>query len=532
MLDKMKNPTPTLMVLAVLALLFAGCGSDDATGFAGSERAAPNGSDNSTGVGQSGAQDFGRFRGLIEQGEIPAPSTLDAVGFFNEHKFELPAADCGQDICLHGMFGVQGNMINGSNCTTVAIGVNTPLHPDDFERPPLNLALAIDVSGSMRGQPIESVRAGLLMMADELGPKDEVTLIAYDTQARVVYRSTPEDDLSRDQLRDEIRNLGLGGSTNIYEGLKLAAEQVEAHRAEDRQNRVILLSDGVATAGITNTDRIVNLGAAHADAGIGLTTVGVGDEFDLRLMRELSEVGSGNFYFLENAAAVEEVFVEEINTFMVPIAEDITIDFAGDEAYRFRAAYGTRQWSGTGTEARIDIPAMFLASRQSADDVGPGEGRRGGGGIILLELIPTSDEQILADTPAGSLVGDLMLDYRKPRTEQFFQQQVELLNPLAPGQTPAAGEFENFTVEKGFVTLNIYTGFKMATERVEHGAPNSALNILVPLADNVSAWLNAQEERDVDIEADLALMRMLIENIEERGGQEEAGAPPNPWPSD
>ena len=527
---------PRLTALLLIAALFTsvGCGADNASFGDSAMRAGNNatGNNGSTGVGQSGAQDFGRFRTLVEQGEIPAPSTLDAVGFFNEHKFELPEANCGDDVCLHGMFGVQGNMINGSNCTTVAIGFNTPHQPDDFERPPLNMAIAIDISGSMSGDPIEAVRMGLRLMVDELAPKDEIALVAYSNEAQVVFRSTPETDPERTELRRHIDNLTVGGSTNIYDGLKTAAEEVTANAANDRQNRVILLSDGVATAGITHSDRIVNLGVAYAEDGVGLTPVGVGQEFDLDLMRELSEAGSGNFYFIEDFNAVEEVFVEEVNTFMVPLAEDININFSGSEAYRFRAAYGTREWQGDAHNASIYIPAMFMASRQTIDDIGAGGGRRGGGGVILLELVPTSDADILAQTPAGAPVGDLTLSYRKPGTEDFVEQTLSLSNPLAPGETPAEGEFENFTVEKAFVTLNIYAGFKMATERAAHGAPSAALNVLQPLADNVQNWLDAQEDPDPDIEDDLDLMRQLIINIQEAGGEEEVGQPPNPWPAD
>jgi Ca-activated chloride channel family protein len=512
----------------------AACGDDSAGANAQGPftSTTPNANNGSTGVGQSGAQDFGRFRTLVQQGEVPAPSTLDAVGFFNEHKFELPEADCGDDVCLHGMFGVQGNMINGSNCTTVAIGFNTPFTPDDFDRPPLNMGIAIDVSGSMAGAPIVAVRKGLLLMADELGPKDEISLVTYSDDAKILFRSTPEDDPDRAQLKDYVSNLSVGGSTNIYDGLKTAAEVVTANAREDRQNRLVLLSDGVATTGITHSDRIVNLGTSYAESGVGLTTIGVGEDFDLQLMRELSEAGAGNFYFIEDLDTVEEVFVEEVSTFMVPLAEDVSIDFEGSSAYRFRAAYGTRLWDGDDHDASIYIPAMFMASRQTVDDIGPGGGRRGGGGVILLELVPTEDPQVLAETPAGAPVGDLTLNFRKPGTEQVIEQTISLDNPLAPGETPMAGEFDNFTVEKAFVALNIYAGFKMATERASHGAANAALNVLIPLSENVSRWLAAQDERDADIEADLALMYQLIDNIEATGAQEETGQPPNPWPQD
>src|SRR5262245_39625293 len=133
-------------------LLLAACAKDaedsGAAGDGGEQGVGP-------GVGQGGAQDFGQFRAILEAGGIPGPQTLDDVGFFNEHKIELPKADCGADVCLHGELGVMGNMITGSNCTTVMLGMNTPIDPSALERPPLDLALVIDTSGSMSGEPID-----------------------------------------------------------------------------------------------------------------------------------------------------------------------------------------------------------------------------------------------------------------------------------------------------------------------------------------------------------------------------------------
>jgi Ca-activated chloride channel family protein len=517
---------------AAAALVFAGCGAD--APMAGDD-AIGNGAEGrgGTGVSQSGAQDFGRFRGIIEDGELPAPNTLDPVGFFNEHKIELPAADCGQDVCLHGMLGVQGNMINGNNCTVAMVGFNTPLNPDDFDRPPLNMAVAVDVSGSMQGMPIESVRAGLRAFAEELEPKDTVTLVAYSSEANVLIESTPETDPDRELLQAEIANLTASGETNIYAGLRTALEDVSARAEDDRQNRVILLSDGVATTGITDTGRILNLGQSHAEDGVGITTIGVGSEFDLDLMRTLSETGSGNFYLLEDPGAVEEVFSEEIKTFLVPLAEKITIDFDVAEGYEFRAAYGTRLWEGDAESARIEIPSLFMAGRQSADDIGPGGGRRGGGGVILLELIPTDDVDLADDIGAGAPAGTLKMAYQKPGSDVTEEQEVTITNPLRPGETPEEGEFEQPSVEKAFVALNIYAGFEMAVERANNGAGNAALNVLNPLIASVQTYLDESgESPDPDIQDDLETMQQLTSIIEDTGAREEVGAPPDPWPQD
>src|SRR5690606_40442918 len=134
--------------------------------------------------GQGGAQDFGLFREILLAGDIPGPETIDDLGFFAEHKIALPNAICNETVCIHGMLGVMGNMISGSNCTVVLIGMNTPIDPAQLERPPLNLTIAVDLSGSMNGEPINRDRDGLLRIRDSLEPDDRITPVGlcYDAE--------------------------------------------------------------------------------------------------------------------------------------------------------------------------------------------------------------------------------------------------------------------------------------------------------------------------------------------------------------
>lgn len=532
-------PSRLLFAVCLSALAWfglAGCAAESSGGAesaTGPGNSSGSGSGQQTGVGQSGAQDFGRFRGLVEDGQLPAPDTLDPVGFFNEHKFQLPDPDCGNDVCLHGMFGVQGNMINGSNCTTVAIGFNTKRTPESFKRPPLNLAIAVDRSGSMSGTPLQSVKSGLRSLATELRPEDRVTLITYNREGKIIHESPPrEGDNPRDELVGAVDSIGADGGTDIYAGLSKAFEAVDERASDDLQNRVIFLSDGQATDGIQRRERITNLAETFTAEKYSVTSIGVGQDFDLELMRDLGRGGGSNFYFLEDAAAVEEVFVEEVQTFLVPLAENVDITFEGTNAYQFRAAYGTRRWSGDERSAEIDIPALFMAGRESSEDTGPGGGRRGGGGVILLELVPTTDQDVLEQTPAGSKVGDISMTYDNPRTGETAEQEVTISNPLEPDAAPTSGEFSNSTVEKAFVALNLFAGFRMSVRRAQRGASGAALDILEPLVDNVEGWL--EDNPDTDIRADVELMKMLIDIILDRGGeaQTRVGQTAEPWPRD
>lgn len=521
--------TQTLSPVRALALGFAllapltlaACGDDGS--FAKEDAAGDSGGSGGAGldpgVGQGGAQDFGLFREILLAGDIPGPDTIDDLGFFAEHQIALPAPDCGQDVCVHGMLGVMGNMITGSNCTVVLVGMNTPIDADMLERPPLNLTIAVDLSGSMNGEPLNRVREGLLRMRDELQPEDRVSLVGFGDDAEVIVENVSGDSV---ELATAISALVAGGSTNIYAGLRTAYETVELYAQDGYQNRVVLVSDGVATVGITNDANIEGLAEAWSGLGFGLTTIGLGTDFDVDLMRSLAELGSGSFYYIENFAAVEEVFAEEVQAFVVPLAREVTIDATVFEGYDLRRIYGTKQAEVWGNHGHIDIPILQIAHRVS--DTDNENGRRGGGGAMLFELLPTGD--------SPGEVGRIEFAYEVPATGEIVEQSVEITSPLGPWETPENGWFSNASVEKGFVMLNIYVAFEMAATRASIGDDAGALSILEPLALSVEDWLATSP--DEDIEDDLFYVVRFIENINARGSTTHTPnpVPPEPWPAD
>ncbi|EDM77898.1 hypothetical protein PPSIR1_01724 [Plesiocystis pacifica SIR-1] len=503
-----------LLALAGPSLGCADAGLDSAAGFGGGGSALGGAN-----AGQGGAQDFGLFREILLEGGIPGPETIDDMGFFAEHQIELPEPTCGEDVCIHGKLGVMGNMINGGNCTVVVVGMNTPIDPAELDRPPLNLTIAVDLSKSMEGEPIDRVRQGLLQMREQLEPEDRVTLVGFGDEAQVIVENADKDSV---ELATAIAALVPWGSTNLYAGLRTAFEQTDLYAQEGWQNRVLLVSDGVPTTGIVNSDKIEGLAEAWSGMGYGLTTVGIGNDFDIELMRNLSELGSGSFYYVEDPDAVIEVFSEEVQAFTVPLAEDVIIDATVFEGYDLRAVYGTKQVETWGNQALIDIPILQIAHREGASD--NENGRRGGGGAMIFELLPTGE--------SPGEVGRLEFEYTVPGTEEVVEQVVEISSPLGPWELPEDGFFEADAVEKSFVMLNIYVGFEMAASRAAAGDYAGALTVLEPLVLSVEDWLSANE--DEDIEDDLFYINLFIDNLEAQGGATNSPnpVPPDPWPND
>lgn len=533
----------------VLACTALGCSSSDyaSTGgnasdesYAGSSTSAglyggqtgsvdPTTPQNNTNVSLGGSQDVGFFRGQLEAGLVPTSESLDDAGFFAEHHSELPPPDCGDRVCLQPMVAVMSNLTNGNDCTMLQLGLNSPLAADPGDRPPLSLAVVVDTSGSMAGEKIQFVRDGLELLIDGMKDGDELSLITYSDVAAVEVEMG-EVEGRRAELREIVRGLLEGGGTNLDAGLQAGYREVQRSYDSARQNRVILLSDGNPTVGITDSDSIIDMSRAYNSDGIGLTTIGLGSDFNIDLMRDLALQADGNFYFLEDAGAVSEVFDEELSFFVVPIAFDLNVTVTEGAAYRFGQAYGTPFWEDSESGGSLEVPSVFLAHRESDEDVTKDDGRRGGGSQLILELMP---QDLTAE--AGQTIAKVQVSFREPGSNEVVNDTVAVQYPYEPGYVAKEGYFEAddvAAVQKSFVMLNVFLGMRSAILQFEEG---SAGTHTIAELDNLIAAVEDYNEEvgDKDIELDLELCQMLRQNLIASGVRAEEWEPvEDPWPAD
>lgn len=462
---------------------------------------ASSGDSSGGGVSFGGQQDIGEFRGILEAGGLPGPDTLDANGFFNEHYNAPPATDCTSVLCLTPGVSVGRDWLTGAHQATLQIAVNTNVDPEAIVRKPLNLVVVVDHSGSMwDDQRLEKVKVGLHTLVDNLAEGDRLALVEFDDTVDVLAPFS--ETTNKDELHAIISQLTPRGATNIYDGLSTGLSLAAEAFSSDRQNRVIFLSDGMATTGNTSTPAIIAMTDGFIERGIGLTTIGVGLSFDVSLMRGLAEHGAGNFYFLEDAEAATEVFQQELDYFVTPLALDVQIKASAGNGWRFGEVIGSSMWTATPTSGNVAIPAVFVASRTSQ---GPDPGRRGGGSMLFVHLEPTGSN-------ADGKVADLELTYRLPGSSEILTQRITLAYPNEPSETPSETYLSAPEMAERFAMYNTFLGLRFATRAYNYDCAAAALQ---STRANAATW-NATHE-DPDITADLELIDLYLANLRATG---------------
>ena len=195
---------------------------------------------------------------------------------------------------------------------------------DSKKRVPINLAIVIDKSGSMSGQRIEKAREAAILAVNMLNENDTLSIVAYDSEARVIVPATKVDNRLRIiGLINE--NIYAEGGTALFAGLSKGIKQVENQLTKDKVNRIILLSDGQANIGPSSVDELSQLAIIAAKKNIAITTLGIGSDYNELLMSSIASYSDGNHVFVNNSADLENVFVHEFNDIMSAIAQDVVI---------------------------------------------------------------------------------------------------------------------------------------------------------------------------------------------------------------
>ena len=206
----------------------------------------------------------------------------------------------------------------------VKVTLDPPEAPRDTDRPPVNLALVLDRSGSMSGSKIEKAREAAIEAIRRLGDRDLFSIVIYDHEVETLVPA--QSAKFTEAVESRIRGIQSRGNTALFGGVSQGAAEIRKHLNGDYVNRIILLSDGLANVGPSAPADLARLGAALLKEGISVTTVGVGNDFNEDLMTQLAQNSDGNHYFVEASQDLPRIFAQELGDVLSVVARKVVVE--------------------------------------------------------------------------------------------------------------------------------------------------------------------------------------------------------------
>ena len=372
-------------------------------------------------------------RAFIEQqGQLPPRESVRVEEYVNSFDYGYDAPRDGLDLEVDG-----GPSPFNDDTWLVRIGVQAAeIEADD--RQPVALTFVVDTSGSMdTDQRLGLVKESLSLLVDELDRDDTVAIVTYSGNSGVVLEPTSVRD--RDEILDAIDGMRAGGSTNLQAGLDAGYALARDAFREDGVNRVIVASDGLANAGVTNADSLAQSLRDDADDGIGLVTVGYGlNGFNDTTMEQLADQADGFFAYVDTIDEAERLFAEDLTSTLITAAIDAKIQVAFDDEV-------VDEYRLIGYENRAVRDDDFRN-----DDVDAGELGAGHQATAIYEVVFDRD----VDIDSRAELGFVSLRWENPDTGEVVEIDEDIdMRDLDESWTATTESFRQATVVATFAEI-------------------------------------------------------------------------------
>ena len=166
---------------------------------------------------------------------------------------------------------------------------------------------------------------------------DRISIVTYAGSTGVVLKPTKGDETAKISMA--LNNLMAGGSTNGASGIQLAYQMAQLSFIKGGVNRIILATDGDFNVGVTDFEALKQIVEEKRKTGVSLTTLGFGrGNYNDHLMEQLADVGNGNYSYIDNLNEARKVLVEEMNSTLNVVANDvkIQIEFNPNQVSEYR----------------------------------------------------------------------------------------------------------------------------------------------------------------------------------------------------
>lgn len=185
------------------------------------------------------------------------------------------------------------------------------------EAAPLNFCLALDRSGSMQGAKLAAMKDATKRVIDTLTPQDIVAIVLFDDQVQVLLPAAAA--LDKEALKAQVDGIVEAGGTAMSGGLLASQAELTKNAQPDRVSALLLLTDGQTWG---DEDKCRTIAKELGQAGVQITALGLGAEWNEKLLDDLAEATGGASDYIADPAQIGRFFQHAVRAAQGTIAQD------------------------------------------------------------------------------------------------------------------------------------------------------------------------------------------------------------------
>jgi len=335
---------------------------------------------------------------------------------------------------------------------------------------PANFSLVLDRSGSMDGEKMENLKEAVGYVVDHLSDNDLVSVTIFDDQVETLIPSQLAQN--RHEIKAKLANVIARGGTQVSDGLKAGLAEVRKGLAKDRVNRILLLTDGQTW---DDEDACLKLSEEAGKQGIAITSIGIGDEWNEKLLLQLAEQSRGNSHWIQNPISILDVFQQEVEGMQAVAAMNLRVTARMSRGVKPYKVYVTAPMI-------VDVSSKAVNNSTVMTELGSLDGKKGQS-LLIEARIPAQKTgqfrigqvEVTYDIPSQGITG------RTVKTDLFVA-----LTKDAAAATKVNAEVMNL-VEK-------VSAFKLQTRALTEAAAGNIAAATQKLQSAATVLLNLGEE--------------------------------------
>lgn len=190
-----------------------------------------------------------------------------------------------------------------------------------------NLIVVLDSSGSMSGNKIKQAKEAVRFIVNHLDDNDKFSIVDFDDGvAALADEIVPARAENREKALRFVDEIEDSGGTNINDALLKALKMIQAG---ERPNYILFLTDGIPTAGTTDTLEILKNVRSANDLKSRIFVFGVGYDVNTELLDRISSENRGTSVYVSENDNLELAISSYFEKISSPLLSDLKIDFTG-----------------------------------------------------------------------------------------------------------------------------------------------------------------------------------------------------------